>query len=35
MEWSAVLLPRQQAKLARDAKGKEHAMSVKVNTSTP
>jgi transposase len=33
MEWSAVLLPRQQVTLARGAKDKEHAMSSKLNTA--
>ena len=31
--WSGRLLPRQQAKLARGAKDKEHAMSQKLNTA--
>jgi transposase len=33
MGWSSVLLPRQQAKLARGAKDKEHAMSQTPNTT--
>jgi hypothetical protein len=33
MGWPAVLLSRQQAKLARGAKDKEHAMSQTPNTA--
>jgi transposase len=33
MGWSGVLLPRQQAKLARGAKDEEHAMSDKLNSA--